>query len=633
MRRTLRQVALVAIAALIALAVRRKVRGGSESSTPVVAESARAVEAPSRGRARAPTSARRRPGSAPTRRAAASAPLAGAACEPYVRTDCFAGDVYWFDSCGRELELEEDCGEGFCRGGACVAGDWAERCDSPPQGRCDGNVLRVCDRGEELSIDCGAQGKVCARGAEGAVCRQAAPECEPGPPHCVGETLRSCEGGRAREVDCASVGGRCIESPGAGAACVLDALELSEVEQARCGPCGCPRRSDGSSERCNGLDDDGDGYVDEGAECDPVALDVWVGPGTFGEPVIDAQGLAVEVAHVNASFAESGSTIRFELGEVRALRELGGVDAPDIAFEDLIELLDVPGVADGEPALRVRLLVVKRLLEEGVPRLGVAVPFVAPGCGQILEPGGRRRDRALIAIAQARTPTTLTHELGHHFGLCHTHERERPATLAPVASEDPQTRLVCGELCSHDGDAICDTPADSEACAYEPESCFVHCPEGQRPDPSNVMSYYHACREGFSAQQVELMEHTVALRRAWRRCRDGACECALGRDDCPLGMSCRPAPEGQVPRCGMDGPRYPRQGCQAHEDCSGGAVCLAAGEVSLCVRPCALEPGEAGESISRRLESCHCSALPGLDLAVCREDLRPALITTPHGAP
>lgn len=91
---------------------------------------------------------------------------------------------------------------------------------------------------------------------------------------------------------------------------------------------------------------------------------------------------------------------------------------------------------------------------------------------------------------------TLAHEIGHFFGLLHTHE-------TAVGRE-----LVNGSNCESAGDRICDTPADPNlsltglnGCTYQ--ALFTD-PAGDvyRPDPSNIMSYAPAaCQRRFTKEQ------------------------------------------------------------------------------------------------------------------------------------
>ncbi len=96
--------------------------------------------------------------------------------------------------------------------------------------------------------------------------------------------------------------------------------------------------------------------------------------------------------------------------------------------------------------------------------------------------------------------STLAHEIGHFFGLLHTHETFRGI------------ELVDGSNCDSAGDLICDTPADPNlaftgvvGCNYQGN--FAD-PSGNlyRPDPSNIMSYAPStCRKKFTPGQIDLM--------------------------------------------------------------------------------------------------------------------------------
>jgi len=89
---------------------------------------------------------------------------------------------------------------------------------------------------------------------------------------------------------------------------------------------------------------------------------------------------------------------------------------------------------------------------------------------------------------------TIPHEMGHYFGLLHTHD----TTFG--------NELVNGSNCSTAGDQICDTPADPYSDGYEIcvkkdtwGNCYWNCTNTDRngnrysPQLNNVMSYYHGC--------------------------------------------------------------------------------------------------------------------------------------------
>lgn len=99
---------------------------------------------------------------------------------------------------------------------------------------------------------------------------------------------------------------------------------------------------------------------------------------------------------------------------------------------------------------------------------------------------------------------TLAHEIGHYFGLLHTHANQ------------PQYVNDFGESnCYNSGDGICDTPADPEegsaGCLIDSDcmgySCSITDPAGvaYMPDITNLMSYYRYCRNKFSPQQKIVM--------------------------------------------------------------------------------------------------------------------------------
>jgi hypothetical protein len=106
--------------------------------------------------------------------------------------------------------------------------------------------------------------------------------------------------------------------------------------------------------------------------------------------------------------------------------------------------------------------------------------------------------------------TTLTHELGHYFGLPHTF----------FGWEDGQTPLNPekvtrgnGRNCETAGDGFCDTDADYLAdrwnCPYTGTKLDVN-GERYRPDPTLYMSYAaDACMKRFSPQQISWMRGTL----------------------------------------------------------------------------------------------------------------------------
>jgi len=94
----------------------------------------------------------------------------------------------------------------------------------------------------------------------------------------------------------------------------------------------------------------------------------------------------------------------------------------------------------------------------------------------------------------------LAHEIGHFFGLWHTH--------TPFNGRE----LVNGSNCATAGDLVCDTPADPNLGATGTNGCnyqanFVDSNgDAYNPDPSNIMSYApNFCLTRFSAGQNDRM--------------------------------------------------------------------------------------------------------------------------------
>lgn len=74
---------------------------------------------------------------------------------------------------------------------------------------------------------------------------------------------------------------------------------------------------------------------------------------------------------------------------------------------------------------------------------------------------------------------TIPHEMGHYFNLYHTH--------------------------SQNGDSVSDTPYDPGDSRCVSSECTWICPN-YNPDVRNLMSYYHGCRNRFTAGQYQRIE-------------------------------------------------------------------------------------------------------------------------------
>ncbi|NIJ45551.1 PKD repeat protein [Wenyingzhuangia heitensis] len=137
--------------------------------------------------------------------------------------------------------------------------------------------------------------------------------------------------------------------------------------------------------------------------------------------------------------------------------------------------------------------------------VNLIVTDLASGNGYAYYPGGRdiiAMDRNVLTNG-----TTISHEMGHFFGLQHTHNNHD--------HEDVSKReLIDGSNCSSAGDGFCDTPADPNV--QENGNVDANCmytgtitdANGAtfNPDTRNLMSYSRRiCRDHFSAEQQARM--------------------------------------------------------------------------------------------------------------------------------
>ncbi|MBE7508620.1 MAG: hypothetical protein HS118_00275 [Bacteroidia bacterium] len=117
-------------------------------------------------------------------------------------------------------------------------------------------------------------------------------------------------------------------------------------------------------------------------------------------------------------------------------------------------------------------------------------------CGYSHFPGGR--DMIFITKGCAGDGKTLSHEMGHFFGLYHTFET------------GTGVELINGSNCLTAGDLICDTPADPGGssgidCQLNPYLADIN-GNWYVPQIGNIMSYYSpACKCGFTTQQFNRM--------------------------------------------------------------------------------------------------------------------------------
>jgi hypothetical protein len=117
-------------------------------------------------------------------------------------------------------------------------------------------------------------------------------------------------------------------------------------------------------------------------------------------------------------------------------------------------------------------------------------------------PGGSQR--VFLKAAAVNDGSTLPHELGHFFGLSHTHLNYN---VENVARTGPNSN------CTTAGDGLCDTPADpypggtvdQSTCTF---SISYNDPNGDpyAPDLDNIMGYHFGCSHKFSNGQYAVIK-------------------------------------------------------------------------------------------------------------------------------
>ena len=133
-------------------------------------------------------------------------------------------------------------------------------------------------------------------------------------------------------------------------------------------------------------------------------------------------------------------------------------------------------------------------------------------CGYAYYPGGN--DISMMKNSCTTNGSTLGHEMGHFFGLPHTHSGG--------------DELVNGSNCTTAGDDFCDTPADPQLSSSTVNSSCVYTgtetdANGDLyvPDPANIMSYSRKhCRVFFSDEQLATMSYNFLYVRNYWDCPD-----------------------------------------------------------------------------------------------------------------
>jgi len=147
-------------------------------------------------------------------------------------------------------------------------------------------------------------------------------------------------------------------------------------------------------------------------------------------------------------------------------------------------------------------------------------------CGYAYFPGWK--DMVLIDRHCLLDESTFIHEVGHYFGLFHTHGNEISDT----------EELIDQSNCMITGDDICDTPADplltwsvdTLTCEYTGTDTDEN-GSPYMPDPSNIMSYAPKnCKTTLTQGQYDRMAYVAAFLRDYMSCQTFTAEFELDQE-------------------------------------------------------------------------------------------------------
>lgn len=138
--------------------------------------------------------------------------------------------------------------------------------------------------------------------------------------------------------------------------------------------------------------------------------------------------------------------------------------------------------------------------------------------------GTYRKISKVIFLRRVSSSTTLTHEIGHYFGLLHPHEdcsrSKRYQECVSRTRKFPWHYLRRGLICENNGDGLADTPAEPLLSGMVNKDCEYignrkdSWGDNYEPLTDNIMSYPANlnCRTNFTEGQRALMLYTAKKR-------------------------------------------------------------------------------------------------------------------------
>ncbi len=230
---------------------------------------------------------------------------------------------------------------------------------------------------------------------------------------------------------------------------------------------------------------------------------------SLGEILTDAEVTTVKNSVAGASDAFSGIGISF-------------------ATEDSVRIIENYRFNLPEETWRLDEMVKNHAVED---RINL---FVFDAFAGVLDgaAGIASGESMFLPYASLENSGTVTHELGHVFGLAHTFGSGDVIAAAQGEPFDASTELVDGSNCETAGDQVCDTPADPyipndpNGTVWIDTNC-VYVYDGRdtngdyyEPDIDNIMAYYFPddpcyCNGGFSRGQLRKMAATYNRNDWW----------------------------------------------------------------------------------------------------------------------
>ena len=223
-----------------------------------------------------------------------------------------------------------------------------------------------------------------------------------------------------------------------------------------------------------------------------ISITAWIVKDSLRNPGLTPLDINIAIANTNLDFAPMN--MAFKVCAVKYIE--------NFQYDSLVTLLPP---TDKEKQLYVQYRDSSTINMYFVSKINKAGGFPA---GYAYGPGGK--DLVMIKKGSVGDGKTISHELGHFFGLMHTFEIKFGAEAVNRSTN-----------CSTTGDMLCDTEADPYPKGTEKGCEFISgdkdaAGEYYTPPIGNIMSYYNnACKCGFTPQQFAVMTNVYLTMRSY----------------------------------------------------------------------------------------------------------------------